>query len=107
VEVFKNLLSEVPGYQRAESSGGRVAQEVKVADLLGDDAQPRAGAESLYLWAKDLAEGHVLEVKGRLVGDGCADLFCSGGDGGGRRAGQCVRHDICCTWQIPQLVGVF
>ncbi|MFO0005294.1 MAG: hypothetical protein ACK559_29625, partial [bacterium] len=31
----------------------------------------------------------------------------SGGDGGGRRAGQRVRHDVCCTWQIPQLVGIF
>ncbi len=29
--------------------------------------------ESLYLWAEDLAEGHILEVEGRLVGDGCAD----------------------------------
>jgi hypothetical protein len=107
VEVFENLMPEVSGYQRAKCSGGCVAQEVKVADLLCDDAQPRAGAESLYLWAKDLAESHVLEVKGRLVGDGCADPLRSGGDGGGRRAGQRVRHDVCCTWQIPQLVGIF
>jgi hypothetical protein len=107
VEVFENLMPEVSGYQRAKCSGGCVAQEVKVADLLCDDAQPRAGAESLYLWAEDLAESHVLEVEGRLVGDGCAYLLCPGGDGGGRRAGQCVRHDVCCTWQIPQLVGVF
>ncbi len=46
MEVFKNLTPEVSGYQRAKRSGGRVAQEVKVTDLLGDDAQPRAGAES-------------------------------------------------------------
>ena len=31
----------------------------------------------------------------------------SGGDGGGRWAGQRVRYDIGCTWQIPQLVGIF
>jgi hypothetical protein len=107
VEVFKNLTPEVSGYQRAKRSGGRVAQEVKVADLLGDDAQPRAGAESLYLWAEDLAESHVPEVQGCLVGDGCADPLRSGGDGGGRRAGQRVRYHVSCTWQIPQLVGVF
>ena len=61
----------------------------------------------MYLWAEDLAEGHVPEVQGCLVGDGCADPLRSGGDGGGRRAGQRVRHHISCTWQIPQLVGVF
>ncbi len=60
MEVFENLMPEVPGYQRAKSSGGCVAQEVKVADLLCDDAQARAGAESLYLWAKDMAKGHIL-----------------------------------------------
>jgi hypothetical protein len=31
-----------------------------VDDLLCDDAQTWAGVESLYLWAKDLSEGHVL-----------------------------------------------
>ena len=30
----------------------------------------------------------------------------SGGDGGSRRAGQRVRYNISCTWQIPQLVGI-
>ncbi len=99
VEVFKYLPPKVSGYQRPKSSGGRVADEVKVADLLGDDAQPRAGAERLYLRAEDLAEGHILEVKGRLDGDGCADTLSPGGDG--RRAGQCVRYHIRCTWQIP------
>ncbi len=59
----------------------------------------------MYLWAKDLAEGHVLEIQGRFVGDGCADQLHSGGDG--RRTGQRVRYDIGCTWQIPQLVGIF
>ncbi len=59
----------------------------------------------MYLWAEDLAEGHILEVKGRLVGDGCADSLGPGG--GGHRAGQRVRHYISRTWQIPQLVGVF
>ena len=73
MEVFENLMPEVSGYQRAKCSGGCVAQEVKVADLLCDDAQPRAGAESLYLRAEDLAESHVPEVQGCLVGDGCAD----------------------------------
>ncbi len=69
--------------------------------LLGDDAQPRAGAESLYLWAEDLAESHVPEVQGCLV------PLRSGGDGGGHRAGQRVRYHVSCTWQILQLVGVF
>ncbi len=59
----------------------------------------------MYLRAEDLAEGHILEVKGRLVGNGCADPLSPGG--GGRRAGQRVRHHISCTRQIPQLVGVF
>jgi hypothetical protein len=58
----------------------------------------------LYLWAEDLAESHILEVKGRIVGDGCADPLNPGGSG--HRAGQHVRHHIRCTWQIPQLVGV-
>jgi hypothetical protein len=103
VEVFEYLPPKVSGYQQAKSS--RVADEVKVADLLGDDAQPRAGTESLYLWAEDLAESHILEVKGRFVGDGCADPLDPGG--GSCRAGQRIRHHIRCTWQIPQLVGVF
>jgi hypothetical protein len=55
VEVFENLSPKVSGYQRAECAGGRVSDEVKVANLLCDDAQTRAGAEGLYLWAKDLA----------------------------------------------------
>jgi hypothetical protein len=42
--------------------------------FLSDDAQPWAGTESLYLWAEDLAESHVLEIQGRPVGDGFADL---------------------------------
>ncbi len=95
------------GVQKPDAGGlwvPAVAQEVKVADLLGDNAQPRAGAEGLYLWAEDLAEGHILEVQGCLVGDGCADPLRSGG--GGRRAGQRVCHHLSCTWQIPQLVGV-
>jgi hypothetical protein len=62
VEVFKYLSPEVSGYQRAENSHRRVADEVKVADLLRDDAQPRAGAEGLYLCGEDLVESHVLEV---------------------------------------------
>ncbi len=54
-EVFKYLLPKVPGHQWAECAGGRVADEVKVDDLLCDDSQPWAGTESLYLWAEDLA----------------------------------------------------
>ncbi len=46
MEVFENLAPEVSGYQRAKRSGRLVSQEVKVADLLGDDAQPRAVTES-------------------------------------------------------------
>ncbi len=64
VEVFKYLSPKVSGYQRVENSHRRVANEVKAADLLCDDAQPRAGAEGLYLWGEDLVESHVLEVWG-------------------------------------------
>ncbi len=64
MEVFKYLSPKVSVYQRAENSGGCVADEVKVANLLSDDVQPRAGTEGLYLWAEDLAESHVLEVQG-------------------------------------------
>jgi hypothetical protein len=60
VEVFKYLSPEVSGHQWAECAGGGVADEVKVAKLLRDDAQAWAGAESLYLWAKNLAESHIL-----------------------------------------------
>ncbi len=60
--------------------------------------------ESLYLWAEDLAEGHILEIQGRPVGDGCAD---PGGLGGcRRRAGQRVRHHVRRTWYTHKLVGV-
>jgi hypothetical protein len=60
VEMFKDLSPKVSGHQRAECAGGGVADEVKVANLLSDDVQAWAGAESLYLWAKGLAEGHGL-----------------------------------------------
>ncbi len=60
MEVYKYRLPEVSGHQRVECAGGGVTVEVKVADLLRDDAQAWAGAGSLYLWAKDLAEGHIL-----------------------------------------------
>ncbi len=60
MEVFEYLSPKVSGHQRAECTGRGVADEVKVADLLRDDAQARAGAESMYLWVKDLAKGHVL-----------------------------------------------
>ncbi len=36
----------------------------RVAHLLCDDAQTWTGTESLYLWAEDLAEGHILEIQG-------------------------------------------
>jgi hypothetical protein len=60
MEVFENLSPKVSGYQWAECAGGGVADEVKVVNLLCDDAQAWSGAERLYLWAKDLAEGHIL-----------------------------------------------
>jgi hypothetical protein len=60
VEVFENLSPKVSGYQGAECAGGGVTDDVKVADLLCDYAQAWAGADSLYLWAKDLSEGHIL-----------------------------------------------
>jgi hypothetical protein len=64
VEMFENLSPKVPGYRRAERAGGGVANEVKVPDLLCDDAQTWTGMESLYLWAEDLAEGHILDIQG-------------------------------------------
>jgi hypothetical protein len=60
VEVFENLSPKVSGYQWAECAGGGVTDDVKVANLLCDDVQAWAGAKSLYLWAKDLSEGHIL-----------------------------------------------
>jgi hypothetical protein len=51
-EMFKNLSPKVPGYRRAERAGGGVANEVKVPDLLCDDAQTWTGMESLYLWQR-------------------------------------------------------
>ncbi len=65
VEMFENLSPKIAGHQRAECAGGRVADEVKVADLLCDDAHSWAGTESLYLWAEDLTESHILEIQGR------------------------------------------
>jgi hypothetical protein len=103
VVVFESLSPKVPGYQRAECAAGGVADEVKVADLLCDDDW--AGAESLYLWAEDLAEGYILEIQGRPFGDGCADL--GDPDGGRRQAGQRIRYYVCFTLYIHQLVSVF
>jgi hypothetical protein len=60
VEVCKYLSPEVSGHQWVECAVGGVTDEVKVADLLRNDAQAWVGAESLYLWAKDLAEGQIL-----------------------------------------------
>jgi hypothetical protein len=58
--MFKNLSPKVPGQQQAECAGGGVINEAKVTDLLCDDEQAWAGAESLYLWAKDLAEDLII-----------------------------------------------
>jgi len=83
VQVVENLPTAVPGHQGAERTRGGVTQEVEVADLLCEDAQPRTGAEGLYLWAEDLAERHVGEVKRSFVSDGCAaEGRCGGGDAG-------------------------
>ncbi len=60
VEVFENLSPKVSGYRGAESAGGGVANEVKVAHPLCDDVQTWAGTESLYLWTEDLGEGHII-----------------------------------------------
>jgi hypothetical protein len=64
VKMFKNLSPKVYVHQRAECAGGGVADEVKDADLLCDDAQAWAGTESLYLWAKDLAFATTFDVPG-------------------------------------------
>jgi hypothetical protein len=45
--VVEYLPAEIPGHQRAELTGGSVAYEVKVADLLCDDLKAWAGAECL------------------------------------------------------------
>ncbi len=60
VGVFENLSPKDSGYQWEECAGGGVADEVKATDLLYEDEQAWSGAESFYLWAKDLAEGHIL-----------------------------------------------
>jgi hypothetical protein len=60
VEAFEYLSPKVSGYQHAESASGGVANNVKVANLLCNDAQAWAGMESLFLWAKDLEEGHII-----------------------------------------------
>ncbi len=103
VEMFENLSPKVPGHQRAECAGGRVADEVKVADLLCDDAQSRAGTGGLYLWAEDPTEGHILEMGALLA----MAAQTRGGPGGGRHwAGQRFRHHVRRTWYVHQLVGV-
>jgi hypothetical protein len=60
------MSPKVSGYQGAKSAGGRVADEIKVADLLCDDVPTWAGAESLYLWAKDLAKAISFRSRGDL-----------------------------------------
>jgi hypothetical protein len=64
VQVIEHLLTEVPGHQGAERTSGGIADEFQIANLLCDDLQTWAGAECLYLWAEDLAKGHILEVEG-------------------------------------------
>jgi hypothetical protein len=96
--VVKYLTAEVPGYQQSESTCGGVADQVQVADLLCDQLQACAGAECLYLRAENLAEGHVSEVKGGLVGNGCANLGSRSGGNDQDRAEKCIRHDIRLTW---------
>ncbi len=93
--VLENLTAQISGYQRAELASGGIADEVKATDLLCDDGQTWAGTESLYLWAEDLAECHIIEIQRRLVGDGCADP--GGPSGSCRRAVQHVRYHICLT----------
>jgi hypothetical protein len=78
VEVVEHLAAEFCGDQRAKRTCRGVAEERQIADFLGDNEQILAVAELLYLRAEDLAEGHVPEVEGGPVGDGCA------GEHGGR-----------------------
>jgi hypothetical protein len=87
VELFEYLTPKVSGPQGAECAGGGVA-----IGLLRDDTHAWATAEILYLWAKELkelAEGHILEIQGCSIDDGCADL-----DDFSRQTGQCVCHNV-------------
>jgi hypothetical protein len=68
------------GTRGGEHSGDGIVYEVKVTDFLCDDLKTWAGAECLYLWAEDLAKGHILEVEWGPGGGGCADLGSPGGE---------------------------
>ena len=59
VQVVEHLPAEVPWDQGSKRPRGGIAEEVQVANLLRDNVQLLAGAESLYLSAEALAEGHV------------------------------------------------
>ena len=67
VQVVEHLPAEISGDQGPKRPRGGVAEEVKVTNLLRDDAQLRAGVEGLHLWAEDLAECHVPELEGGLL----------------------------------------
>jgi hypothetical protein len=72
VQVVKYLQPKISGDQWAECNCGGIAYEVQVANLLCDNLQTCIGAECLYLGTEYLAESHVLQVGGSVVGDGCA-----------------------------------
>jgi hypothetical protein len=86
LEEMRRRVARLPGWAapwrcsntcRRRSLGTSRRKILVDESPMSDDAQSRAGAESLYMWAEDLAESHVLEV----VGDGCADPFDPGGGG--------------------------
>jgi hypothetical protein len=47
---------------------------------------------------EDLAKGHVPEVEGGPVGDGCIVGDSRGDGNAGVQAGKSVRYNVRCTW---------
>ena len=102
VMMIKYLAAQQGGHQGSERPRGGVAVQGEAANLLGDDVQARFGDEFLYLWTDDLPDGHVCQVQGGPVGDGCA------AQGGLGRAwsGESVGDNIGRTWDVPEVSGV-
>ena len=102
--MIKYLPPKENGYQGAERAGGGVAEQFQVAYLLSDDVEAGIGAQGLYLWTEYLANRHVPQVEGGVIGYG-------GATEGGRyligRARQGVGDHIGRTWHVSYVGGVF